>query len=216
MQNGIGSNDLRLSGKLSGRPGDRWELAILPSYDHAVTARQFIAVRGGGPPETFGQRYIYARVDRSTIAAQVRATCGFTPSLTLAAYAEPFVATGRFDRFGQMRSARENRLRLYGTDDTTFERDAAGNITVVDGAETIQIVAGSDYLGDFRVLSFRSNFVLRWEWTAGSTFFLIWQNDRSQLDASHRLARVSDLWDAFAADGNDRIAAKVSYWFPVQ
>ena len=45
----------------------------------------------------------------------------------------------------------------------------------MDGADTIQITAGSDYLSDFRILSFRSNFVLRWEWTAGSTLFLIWQ-----------------------------------------
>lgn len=216
LQNSVGSSDLRFGGKLSGRPGNRWELAVLPSYNHAVTARQYIAERAGGPPETFGRRYIYARIDRSTISAQVRATCGFSPNLTLAAYAEPFVATGRFDRFGEMRSARENRLRLYGTDGTTFERDAAGNITVVDGADVIAIDAGSDYLGDFRVLSFRSNFVLRWEWKPGSTFFLIWQNDRSQLDSSHRLARVSDLWDALGADGNDRVAAKLTYWFAVK
>ena len=31
---------------------------------------------------------------------------------------------------------------------------------------------------DFRVRSFRSNLVLRWEWRPGSTLYVIWQQDR--------------------------------------
>ncbi len=213
--NEIGSYDWQIGASLSGRLGDRWELSVAPFYDHGATGRQFIARRDNGPAAAFGQRIIFARLDRSTVSAQVRATYGFNQDLTLEAYAEPFVATGRFARFGELRAARTNALRYYGTDGTTFDRDADGNITITDGADTIFLASGGDYLGDFRSLSFRSNMVLRWEWRAGSTFFLIWQNDRSQFGQSRRLARAGDLWDALSASGDDVLAAKLTYWLPV-
>ncbi len=213
--NEIGSYDWQMGGRVSGRLGDRWELSMTPFYDHGATGRQYIAERDNGPAAAFGKRYIFARLDRSTLSTQLRATYGFNPDLTLEAYAEPFVATGRFDRFGELRAARTNDLRYYGTDGTTFDRDATGNITITDGTDTVSLVTGSDYPGDFRRLSFRSNLVLRWEWRAGSTFFLIWQNDRSESLDSHRLARAGDLWDALSASGDDVLAAKLTYWLPV-
>src|SRR5262249_15025309 len=130
-------------------------------------------------------------------------------------YAEPFVSTGRYDQFGELVAARDNRLLVYGTQGTTFSRDESDVITVVDGADTLVIAPGDFYRGDFRTLSFRSNLVLRWEWRAGSTLFVIWQNNRGQTDPSHELARVSNLWDSVVAPGDQFVAVKVTYWLPL-
>src|SRR5262249_54968711 len=213
--NELGSDLMQWNARLSGRPSDRLELRLEPRYEHGRTSRQFVETFPGGPDATYGVRYVYARIDRSTLAAQVRATLGFTPNLTLEGYAEPFVSTGRYDQFGELVGARDNRLLVYGTQGTTFTRDANDVITVVDGADTLVIAPGDFYRADFRTWSFRSNVVLRWEWRAGSTFFLIWQNNRGDTDPSHQLARVSDLWDSIVAPGDQFVAVKVTYWLPL-
>ncbi|MDP3910231.1 MAG: hypothetical protein Q8Q14_07550 [Gemmatimonadales bacterium] len=104
-------------------------------------------------------------------------------------------------------------LREYGTGGTTIARDTAGDYIVTDngGADTVAIRNP-----DFNVLSFRSNAVLRWEWRAGSTLFLVWAQDRGAADARGRLVGFRELWDSFVAEGDNFFAVKVSYWLPIR
>ena len=100
----------------------------------------------------------------------------FTPDLSLDVYAEPFSATGKYSRFGELKAARSRGLRVYGTDGTTISENtgpAPREITVTDGEDTFSFERE-----DFKALSFRSNVVLRWEWRPGSTLFLVWQMNR--------------------------------------
>jgi hypothetical protein len=145
---------------------------------------------------------------------QFRVNYSFTPDLTLVAYAEPFAATGRYANFGELRSARSSDLRVYGTEGTTIERDAEGNFTVTDGADTFTVTT-DEYPGDFIALSYRSNVVLRWEWHRGSTLYFIWQKNRNDAAVTQRLVHGGDLWDAFTAPGQDVLAVKATYWWPV-
>ena len=63
-------------------------------------------------------------------------------------------------------------MRLYGTDGTTLATLAGRHRRVTDGAASFTLRNS-----DFNVQSFRSNLVLRWEWRAGSTLYLVWQQD---------------------------------------
>jgi len=69
---------------------------------------------------------------------------------------------------------------------------------------------------DFGVLSFRSSIVLRWEWRPGSTFFLIWQQNRGAGSPIGDPVKPGALWDATTAAGDHFIAVKINYWLGVR
>ena len=213
-QNELHSYSAEAALALSTRAGNRLELSATPGYERTSTARQYVTTRPGGPEETFGTRYIFARIDRSELRLQARVNYSFTPDLTLEVYAEPFAASGDYYDFGEMRAARSNDLLLYGTEGTTIERDADDNLTITDGPDTLYIPRG-EYPGNFLELSYRSNVVLRWEWRRGSTLYFIWQKNRADAAPTGRSVRASDLWDAFTAPGQDVLAVKATYWLPV-
>jgi hypothetical protein len=204
----LGGETYRLSGGLSIRPGARWQLSITPNYLRAIAPRQYIDSAPGGGPATFGTRYIFGFVDQSTFGTQVRLNYTVRPDLTLDVYAEPFAASGRYYGIGELAARRTFDLRPYNTAGTN--RDGAGNYTIVDGGDTLQLANP-----DFNVLSFRSNVVLRWEWRPGSSLYLVWQQSRGTGDTRGRLVGPRDLWESLRATGDNFLAVKVSYWIPV-
>ena len=170
------------------RPAPQWQLSISPAYEREVDTQQHVETFDGGAAATFGRRYIFGEIDRSTYSAQLRVNYTFKPDLTLDFYGEPFAASGTYASFGELAAAR-GRLLLP-----------------VDGA-----ALGLDE--DFNVRSFRSNLVLRWEWRPGSTLYLVWQQDR-EADALRRArAGVGDLFRSFGAAGDNYFAVKASFWF---
>jgi len=191
------------------RPAPQWQASVDPTYSRSVDARQYVSTRPGGSAATYGQRYIFAAVERSTLSARFRVNYAFTPNLTVEGYAEPFASSGRFTGFGEVPAASSNVLRVYGTSGTgtSITRNANGSSTVTDGGTTFTLPAL-----DFQRLSFRSNLVMRWEWLPGSTAFLVWQQSRQGAGPPGVLIRPNDLWDSMSADGDNFLVAKVSYW----
>ena len=196
-------NGLELS--LSVRPGTQLELSFDPEWQRSRDMRQYIDAIPGGSA-TGGTRYVFSAVDVTEISGRLRANYTFTPNLSLESYAEPFAASGHFHTFGELAAPRSAVLRRYGSGGTTIVRNADGSHTVTDGAQTFTLDPE-----DFNVRSFRSNVVLRWEWRAGSTAYLVWQQDRSG-ERALRAARPGDLFDALRTRGDNFLALKISYW----
>ena len=201
----------RVSGGVTVRPGPRWELSFTPNYLRVNDTQQYVTMRAGGPAATFGNRYVFATVEQSTLLAQLRLSYAFTPEFTLELYAEPFVSSGRWGEFGELAAPRSQTIRRYGSDGTTIATDAEGVQTVTADGETFTIANR-----DFLVRSFRSNAVLRWEWRPGSTLFLVWQQDRFGEETSRRLAGPRELWDAFGATGDNILLVKASWWLSLR
>ncbi|MQA30888.1 MAG: hypothetical protein GEU82_13820 [Luteitalea sp.] len=180
----------RLNTGMTVQPGPRWQLSLSPSYQREVDTQQYVATLPGGGPATFGGRYIFGHVDRSTYSTQVRLNYTFKPDLNLDFYGEPFAASGIYDRYGELTAARTRLLRP------------------VDPASI-----GS---ADFSVRSFRSNLVLRWEWRAGSTLYLVWQQNREIDEALRSRATVGDMFGSLSSPGDNFFAVKASFWFSPQ
>ncbi|MEY4957697.1 MAG: hypothetical protein RL409_1954 [Gemmatimonadota bacterium] len=199
-----------VSGQITLRPSPRVSVSVEPTLQSGTEPRQYVTRIVGGT-RTYGNRYVFAFIDRTTISTKLRANYAFSPNLSLEAYAEPFVATGHYSRMGELSAPRSRLLREYGTDGTTIATDSAGTRTITDGASTFTISNR-----DFNILSFRSNMVMRWEWIPGSTFFLVWQQNRRTAEAFGDPARASDLFRTTRANGDNFLAVKVSYWLPVR
>ena len=65
---------------------------------------------------------------------------------------------------------------------------------------------------DFNVQSFRSNLVLRWEWRAGSTLYLVWQQNREREEVLGSRVSVGDMFRSIGRDGDNFFAIKASFW----
>ena len=194
------------------RPAPQWQASVDPSYSRSVDGRQYVATQAGGSAATYGQRYIFSFIERSTLSARFRLNYAVTPNFTAEGYAEPFAASGRFYNFGELGAARGREMRVYGqTAGTTVAVERNGTRTVRDGNAAFTLPAL-----DFNRLSFRSNLVLRWEYLPGSTAFLIWQQSRQDVGAAGELINPRDLWDATRAAGDNLFAVKVSYWLGVR
>jgi hypothetical protein len=188
--------------------GSKWGLSVSPQYLRLVDVRQYLTTLAGGPDSTYGSRYVFGRVDRSTYSTQLRANYTFKPDVTLDLYAEPFAASGRYDGIGQLSAARSRFLRLYGTDGTTLTPQADGSLRVTDGEASFALPNRN-----FNVLSFRSNLVLRWEWRPGSTLFLVWQQDRAADAVGTTRATIGDMFSSVRARGDNYFVVKTSFWF---
>ena len=189
------------------QPATRWRLSVEPSYLRGVDVRQYVTTLDGGPDLTYGRRYIFGRVDRSTYSTQFRVNYTFKPDMTVDLYAEPFAASGRFDSFGELAAPRSRFLRRYGTAGTSLTALADGSLEVTEGDDSFVLRNR-----DFNVLSFRSNLVLRWEWRPGSTLYLVWQQDRAAEETGRARATAGDMFNSLRADGDNFFVVKASFW----
>jgi hypothetical protein len=211
-QSEIGGWGYWTGGGVTVRPGTRWQLSISPNWTHFHNARQFIdAVDwAGGGQSTYGTRYVFSSVEQTRLRATTRLNFSFTPDLSLEYYAEPFANSVRYSNFGELSAARSKDIRHYGkAGGTSIVESSDGVYDVTDGADSFTLE-----VSDFQSLSFRSNLVLRWEWSPGSTVFLVWQMNRSDSPEVGNNVRPSNLLDAFRADGDNFLALKVTYWIP--
>ena len=209
--NELGGGTRRVGGSLSVRPGPRWQLSANPSYEQVTEPQQYVQTIGGGRPETYGSRYVFAFIDRSTLATEFR--MGFTvrPDMNIDVYAEPFAASGRHYDFGE--------LLTPGTSDRLTYGMAPGTAiaTNPDGTRAATVGENSFSLRstDFNTLSFRSNVVLRWEWRPGSTLYLVWQMDRSDTELLGTHVDVADMFRSLTAPGKNYFVIKTSFWLPI-
>ena len=65
---------------------------------------------------------------------------------------------------------------------------------------------------DFRFIQYRSNFVFRWECLPGSTIYLVWVLDRSDLQSIYD--PITDITgDLFGLQGSSTFMLKFNNWF---
>jgi len=207
----------RISGLLSVRPRPQLQLSIAPNYLRTVNSRQFIGVRGEGSATTFGNRYMFAFIDRSVFFADIRLNYTLKPDLTLELYAQPYAESGAYDRFGELAASRSRSLREYGTDGTTIQRQTNGNYAVTDDRILAADGTPAQFVipfRDFNVRSMRSNVVLRWEYRPGSTLYLVWQQDRLGEVPRGDLVGLPHLLEGFREVGTNFFALKATYWIP--
>jgi hypothetical protein len=207
-----GGDRQRYSASLALRPGPRWQLSATPYYETLVEPQQYVTTVAGGRLETYGSRYVFAFIDRTTTATELR--LGFTvrPDLNLDVYAEPFAASGRYYDFGELLLPGTRERLTYGVaPDTAIVTSPDGRRAVTVGRQTFTLSTR-----DFNTLSLRSNVVLRWEWRPGSTLYVVWQQDRSETEVVSSAVGVGDMFRSLTTPGRNAFVVKTSFWIPVR
>ncbi len=210
-RNDSGLAQQRVSTLLSVRPGPRWQLSAEPYYERLTEPQQFVSTLAGGRPETYGSRYVFAFIDRSTVSTEFRLGLTVKPDMNLDIYAEPFAASGRYYNYGELLAPKSRERLLYGTAGTGLVVNPDGSQTVTAGGSSFNLRNR-----DFNTLSFRSNVVLRWEWRPGSTLYVVWQQDRSGTEVRGDYVGPRDMFRSLSATGTNFFVIKSTFWLPVR
>jgi hypothetical protein len=174
-------NDSRVNGVQIGvtyRPSKALSLSISPTYEFNLEELQYVTTE-----EEFGseERYVFARINQKTLGITCRLNLSLTPDLSIQFYGQPFISAGKYSDFKLITDSRakayENRFRLFKDDEIGYDLDAE-EVYVDENLD-----GGVDYsfeIPDFNFLQFRSNLILRWEYTPGSTLYLVWSQGRTE------------------------------------
>ena len=159
---------------------------------------------------TYGTRYLFAGLERTTLSMTARMDLALTPRMTLQVYAEPFVSTADYEDFGALRTAGAYDFLRYGEEGSTISRDGDFYSVDADGPGPARAIRFHD--PDFRVRSFRSNVVLRWEYLPGSTLFVVWTQDRAGQIGDAHAEWAREMRDLFDDPMKNVLLVKASYW----
>jgi hypothetical protein len=157
------------------RPHNAIDITLGPSLSLSNNNLQYVSTE-----EYQGQeRYIMASIDRTTLSMSLRFNFSITPNLSLQYWGQPFIATGDYSNFKKITGPRADK---YNNRFTTFRNN---QINYIEEDEIYEIDENRDGVTDysidnpnFKVFQFKSNFVARWEYTPGSTLFLVWSQNR--------------------------------------
>ncbi len=157
-------------------------------------------------------RTIVGEVKQKTLRFTGRVNYNITPDLTLQYYGQPFLTRPLFDRFGYvsnpMAKRYDDRFRVF---DPAQISNSNGQFSVDENRDGVADFSFDK--PDFNFVQFRSNLILRWEYKAGSEFYLVWSQGNTP-DASADLDRplLPSLFDnAFADGGRNIFLVKMTY-----
>ena len=194
------------------RPTTSVRLSFNPSYTGGLSTGQYVrGVTDALATSTFGRRYVFADIRQTTLSMDTRVEWTFTPTLSLQMYAQPFVATGKYENFKEFLTPKQYDFAVYGKDRGTIARSAAGVYTVdPDGTGPATAFQFGD--PNFNVRSLRGNAVFRWEYRPGSALFFVWQQERSGFEPIGDFSASRDIGDIFKTTPTNVFLIKATYW----
>lgn len=205
------------------RPFSGWEIQLEPGYSIELDPAQYVeTVEDPAYAPTFGHRYIFGELKQKSFSLETRLNVSFSPKLTIQFYADPLISSGKYQKYKQL-------VRPSSFDFDAFEEGSAilsgdevacteGRTCVQDGERYVDHNGDgrSDFSfsdEDFSVRSLKLNAVMRWEFHAGSTLYLVWQSSRRSDDNSGRFnldRSFSRLWQS---ESDNTFIVKMNYWF---
>jgi len=182
------------------KPVPNFSLEIGPEVDRNVDDAQYVravaAAEGEVPADFGGLHYVFARLDQTTVLANIRLNVSFTPNLSLQTYLQPLISAGRFTDFKELARSRSYDFIHYAS-----------------AAEAPHPPDDDDPDPSFNVKSLRGNAVLRWEYRPGSVLYLVWTQVREDFEESGELRFGPSTRRLFDAESDDVFMVKATYYF---
>lgn len=162
--------------------------------DHSATQHLANFAHDGGG--IGGVSYVFAELDQRTVDATLRADVLFTRDVSLQLYAQPYLTAGDY------RNPRE------------LVRPDSYDLTPAEGIPGFE--PSDVHSFDFKYSAVNVNVVFRWEYAAGSTFYLVWKQGRDVYEeraGSPGFSTALDAGDLLDNEPENTLLAKLTYWF---
>jgi hypothetical protein len=188
------------------RPIDNLLISFDPAYSYNNTKLQII--------DNFeyngDTRYIFGSMNQKTFALTTRIDFNITADLTIQYYASPFITAGEYTDIKRITDPKASNFedRFYTFANEISYADADGEYQIDESGDGI-----SDYSfekPDFNFKQFRSNLVIRWEYTPGSLIYLVWSQGKTE-DTFNSFDYANDIGKLFSAKGQNTFLIKISY-----
>jgi Domain of unknown function (DUF5916)/Carbohydrate family 9 binding domain-like len=177
----LGTHWKGISPGVTMRPTSFLSISTGIDWSHNVQDAQWVENAADG-------RYVFGRLDQTTVSLTMRVNYTITPNLSVQVYAAPFVSAGDYGGFKQLVNGRAARY-----EDRYAPIAYEGN-------------------PDFNYRSFRTTNVLRWEYKPGSALFVVWQQGREDVLDQGRFQFGPDFHGVFGAPSRNAFLVKWSYW----
>lgn len=206
------SNGLNTEIDISYKPLDYLSVTLSPGISKSYSELQYVTnnIEYNGD-----HRYIFASIDRKTISTSFRVNLNLSPNLTFQYWGQPFIATGRYKDYkyitNPMANGYEDRFNVFAPDQVSITEE---DIFIDENRDNT-----NDYSfdrKDFNVQEFLSNLVIRWEYSPGSSLYLVWSQTRSDFNDSGRLRFFDNMGELFGSEDekpNNVFLIKFSYRF---
>ncbi|MFC1619529.1 DUF5916 domain-containing protein [Candidatus Neomarinimicrobiota bacterium] len=211
-----GNNSMGFNGRVEVKLGTRLNLQFEPAYRLNNTVDQYIdTFEDENAVAMGGQRYVFAEIDQKTISAELRFDYTFTPTLSLQAYFQPFISAGKYSRFKEFTRPGSYDFMVYGAEGGPAmiredEEEEGYYLNPTGGDESDAFFV--EY-PDFNYKALVGTAVLRWEYSPGSTLYLVWTRNGTNEDHPGNLQLNRDLGDLLGATPDNFFAIKATYWF---
>ncbi|HEX2201777.1 MAG TPA: DUF5916 domain-containing protein, partial [Longimicrobium sp.] len=209
VRNAEGESSRFLGVEVAARPTSSVQVRLNPELSLERSKDQYVdQIVDGDAEATFGTRYLFADVDRTTLSMNTRLDWTFSPNLSLQVFAQPYVSVGDFSNYKSL-----DRPESFSfTPVPGGARDGSAPFTVSYGeGKTAEIGARPQQL-DFTALSLRGNAVLRWEYRPGSALFFVWQQERADETIDGSFDFSQDSRDIFGNRARNVFLIKATYW----
>jgi hypothetical protein len=192
------------------KPMSNLSIQVGPSFSRLRDgAFYFTTLTDPAATATYGQRYLFARLEQTTLAANIRLNVSFSPTMSLQFFGQPLISTGEYRNFREL--ARPKSLDFLDQGDPgagSWTFDPAGLVFDPDGAGPDEAYDQAD----FNFKSLRGNAVFRWEYLPGSTFFLVWTQERTDVESLGDFDVGPNFRQLVRADADNIFLAKVTYY----
>jgi len=210
--NDAGGNSARYNPSLTLHPTASMLVRFEPSYQKIRDMAQYVAtIPDPNAGTTFGNRYVFGTLDQRVVSLDTRVDWTFSPKLSFQLYVQPFVVSALYRELKELRARRTYDFDVYGVDTGTIQRDPDGTHQIdPDGPGTSPSFAVPDPNFNFR--SLLGNAVLRWEYRPGSAVFLVWQQNRGEVQSFGDFRFSRDFRALFENEPENIVAVKATYW----
>jgi hypothetical protein len=155
---------------------------------------------------------VTAAINQTTFGLVARVDYNITPDLTIQYYGQPFLSSGDYSEFKYITDPvadnYNDRFHIYYPGEISYDENEA--VYFIDEDLDGQM----DYSFDnpnFNFMQFRSNLVVRWEYIPGSTLYLVWSQDRTDVTGLGEFDFGNDMHTLFSTTPNNVFLIKVSY-----
>jgi Domain of unknown function (DUF5916)/Carbohydrate family 9 binding domain-like len=160
------------------------------------------------------KQYIVSEVNQNTLRYTLRLNYNITPDFTIQYYGQPFITRPIYTNFAKVVDPLNNNF------DARFQVFTEKQISLENGTYLIDenTDGKTDYSfdkPDFNFVQFRSNLVARWEYKAGSEFYLVWsQGNTPDVGQNFENSVSKNLSDnLFSGQARNIFLVKMTYRF---
>lgn len=204
------SGNYSISPGINLRPGRMFSLELDPFYRVNRNNLQYV----DEIDHNNNSRYLLSRISQTTLGMVLRLNYTITPNLTIQYYGQPFVSAGKYSRLKYVTDPKaeryQDRFHTYAGDEIEFDQETDTYYIDEDSDQETDYAVGSP---DFNFRQFRSNLVIRWEYTPGSTLYLVWSQGRTDYREDGNYSFRNDMRDLFDVYPHDVFLIKLNKWF---